>query len=152
MIAASEQHVDRKLKMQKEEKMKKLIITLVSIVLVFGLLSMCNVTCAIHFIMPLAGNARIIYKTYGSNIDAPLTREDAEEIKNIVNGKLLYYDSPSCGFDEKVAVSLNGRLLMPACDTCPTLKYKNKYMSVSKEQIATIHQIFAKYGGTFPCV
>ena len=132
--------------------MKKLIITLVSIVLVVGLLSMCNFTCATHFIMPLAGNARIIYKIYGSNIDAPLTREDAEEIKNIVNGKLLFYDSPSCGFDEKVAVSLNGRLLMPACDTCPTLKYKDKYMRVSKEQIATIHQIFAKYGGTFPCV
>ena len=42
--------------------MKKLIIVLVSIVLVVGLLSMCNVTCATHFIMPLAGNARIIYK------------------------------------------------------------------------------------------
>ena len=87
---------------------------------------------------------KMIYET--------LDYTDANEIKNIFNGKMIYDDNPSCGFDDNISVRFDNEIFSLACDGCPIIRYNSSYFSVSEEDIEVIHDIMKKYGASIPCV
>lgn len=97
-------------------------------------------------------SAKIIYVYGDENIDKPLNKDDALIIKDIFNGKELFRDNPSCGFDTNISLRFDNSIFSVACDGCPIIKYKNRYFNVSESQIKQIHNIMKKYGAQFPCV
>lgn len=99
-----------------------------------------------------SNEAKIVYIYGDKNILEKLNEDDLLTIENIINGKQLYQDEPSCGFDENISLHFNNNIFSVACDGCPIIKYNNKYFSVSDSQIEQIHNIMEKYGAEFPCV
>lgn len=91
------------------------------------------------------------------SIDAQLSKEDLEEIKDMLVRR-SFVDSPACGFSTDVSIRLtDGQrsiVFCPACDTCATLQIgdSNRYISVSEKQRDRLDRILAKYGVCFPCV
>lgn len=51
-----------------------------------------------------------------------------ETISNFFDGKALYADTPSCGFDEEIAIKINNdeQIFCIACDFCPRVYWVNK--------------------------
>jgi len=66
-------------------------------------------------------NGRIRFEYNGKNILDDLSEEDLNTIKEIFNNKKLYKDSPSCGFDDNIAILFNAesQVFCIARDTCP---------------------------------
>lgn len=99
-----------------------------------------------------SNEAEIVYVYGDKNITEELSKDDLIIIKDIINGKQLYKDEPSCGFDENISLRFDKNIFSVACDGCPIIKYNNKYFNVSDLQIEEIHNIMKKYGAKFPCV
>ena len=93
---------------------------------------------------------------YGSTyFDGELKPEDAEAVRKIFNGKLLYKDTPSCGFTENVSVKFGGgQTFCIANDMCGIiyLKEKDKYFHISQQDRERLNSILEAYGFIFPCV
>ncbi len=92
-----------------------------------------------------------------ADIRVTLETEEAEKVISILDGN--DYDSigsgiPSCGFDENISLTVDGRVFAVACDTCNYLQDMGnyRYFSIPKEDMAYIHSLFQKYGGYFPCI
>lgn len=93
-----------------------------------------------------------LYIYEDKNINESLNKEDMLIIKEIFNGKELFRDNPSCGFDENISLCFDNITFTVACDGCPIIKYKNKYFYVSEIELEQIHNIMKKYGAKFPCI
>lgn len=96
----------------------------------------------------------LVYKYEDSSVDTQLSEQESEQIINIFDGKELYFDNPSCGFDENVSLRVNGKIFCPACDTCCTVKdcSSGQFFTVSQSERDMIEEIFETHGGHFPCV
>ena len=79
-------------------------------------------------------------------VDTKMSYEDAETVKKIFEGKSAYFDSPSCGFDEKASIRIGCNTYMPACDGDETVKYGFMYFSLSKSENNELRKIMKKYG------
>ena len=88
------------------------------------------------------------------SVDVQLSETEAAQLRGIVDGKALYFDNPSCGFSEDASFAIGGRVFCPACDTCCIIRdcTSGKYLSISQAERDLLDQIFAAYGGFFPCV
>lgn len=128
-------------------KMKKLFAVYFLIVLV--ILSSCNTK---KVDLSKFSEANITYVYEDKNIHETLDDTDTNEIKNIFNGKMIYDDNPSCGFDDNISVRFGDEIFSIACDGCPVIRYKGEYIFVSEEDIEVIHNIMKKYGASFPSV
>ena len=92
---------------------------------------------------------------YGDvDISKPLSDEDTETIRAIFNGKRLHSDSPSCGFDENVALVIGGNTYCIACDTCGMIYIaeKDEYFSLTDKENEILRDLLCEYGFTFPCL
>ncbi|MCL1921751.1 MAG: hypothetical protein FWG50_11895 [Kiritimatiellaeota bacterium] len=108
--------------------------------------------------------AMITFVYCDTNINEKLTSEEAEILKNIVNGKRLGLGGGfSCGFTPDISFRFVNMFFLPANDTCEIIKvekqYKNGkrkdsdiYILITEEEKQKIYDIFKKYGGYFPCV
>ncbi len=98
------------------------------------------------------------YYTYlDIDIYTTLTDEESATIAQIIDGKKLVYDPGlMCGFDDNIYISFddNGKVknFYPVCDGCTFLRYNDKHIVLSKQEMETIREILAKYGAIFPCV
>jgi len=101
-------------------------------------------------------SATLIFKTYGCDIEVALSVEDFQIIKEIFNGNRWYKTNsvPSCGHTKAVSILIGDEYFCPACDGCNTIYCYNqeRYFSLYSEEVKKLHEIFAKYGGVFPCV
>ena len=99
-------------------------------------------------------SVQLIYKYAGASVDVQLSEQESDKITNIFDGKELFFDNPSCGFDENVSLRVNGKTYCPACDTCCTVKdcSSGQFFTVSQSERDTIEEIFETHGGHFPCV
>jgi hypothetical protein len=101
-------------------------------------------------------NAHIKYHYLKKNINETLSETDSEEIKKILNNRILYTDNPSCGFVKDISLQFNdGKFIFSiACDGDPIFKDEKtgKYFNVSEEERNQIDNILKKYGATFPAV
>lgn len=68
---------------------------------------------------------------------------DLVELAAIVDGKRLYRDSPSCGFDENVSVRFGAQTFCIARDPCPILYYKekNRYIRLSEKEKTRLYEL-----------
>lgn len=99
-------------------------------------------------------SVELVYKYAGASVDTQLTDEESEQIISIIDGKELYFDNPSCGFDENVSLRVNGKTYCPACDTCCTVKdcSSGQFFTISQAERDIIEEIFESHGGHFPCI
>ena len=97
---------------------------------------------------------RLVYKYDSASVDVNLSEQESNMILSIFDGKELYFDNPSCGFDKNVSLRVNGRIFCPACDTCCTVKDcgTGQFFKITQAERDTIERIFVIYGGHFPCV
>ncbi|HBE13795.1 MAG TPA: hypothetical protein DCY74_06445 [Clostridiales bacterium] len=100
------------------------------------------------------GRVRFIYEN--KTIDEPLFPPDAKAIRNLLDTKRLYKDTPSCSFHDDISVSFsNGQYIFCiARDTCPVVYDANhqKYIFLTKKEGEELHSILNRYGFVFPCV
>lgn len=93
---------------------------------------------------------------YGEKeIHTMLSEDDLQEIIEMFDNKVLFRDSPACGFSESVSIQLNeSEVLCLACDGHSLVYWKNKdrYFKVSSKDIVRLHELLSEYGFSFPCV
>ncbi len=128
--------------------MKKLVILCLIGAFLLGLCACSRVT--------LREDAPVTLRFHYMDVSADVSLPEAEaaQLRGIVEGKALSFDNPSCGFAEDVSFEINGRVFCPACDTCRIIKdcSSGKYLNISQAERELLDQIFANYGGFFPCV
>lgn len=130
-----------------KSKHKVMIVVLIVVISVITLLFN-----AIYVQLPRNTIVTLNYEYCGEVIHEKLTSEESEAIISILNGKVQFFDNPSCGFDKKINLSVNNQSFLLACDGCPTIKHGLRYFNVEEGEIKIIHSIMEKYGATFPCV
>ena len=128
--------------------MKKLFLFIISVCIVMSLCS-CSVVLS-----DKSQPVELVFHYNESSVDAQLTEQDSKAVYEMFDGKELYFDEPSCGFDENISLRINGRAYCPACDSCCTVKDcgSGMYFTISQSERNTIERIFRKHGGYFPCV
>lgn len=105
-----------------------------------------------------SASAQVIYDRNGISFSEALTAEEAATVAEILDGKskVNYWSStPSCGFDENVAIEIEGTRYALACDKCPTLKIcgtLTTYIEISEAERNVLEAIFTARGGKFPCI
>lgn len=131
--------------------MKKDIVCRISLLLVMFIIFSFSSCSKVE----VADGEMIAVFRYGDiDITKPLSDEDAKTVREIFNGKSLFSDSPSCGFDENVALIINGNTYCIACDTCGTIYNveKDKYFNLNEKENETLRDLLCEYGFTFPCL
>ena len=130
---------------------KKTIITITVSVFTLAILLVVNFSTVIIFSDKVT--ARYIYDD--KNITTELSDGDAKEVIEILNGKhVSVFDLPACGFDENVAVIINGKTFCIACDECGIVYYKerNGYISLNDNENTKLRSILSTYGFEWPCI
>ena len=129
--------------------MKKKIIAFALAALLLLILCACG-----HVTVTEGASAQLRFCYLDETIDVRLSKEEAAQLRSIVNGKTLYSDNPSCGFSEDVSFEIDGIVFCPACDTCciVTESSSGKFFDVSQAERDVIEMIFEAHGGFFPCV
>ena len=93
---------------------------------------------------------------YGSNsVVETLTEQELETVRDILDGRRLHRDNPSCGFSEEISIKLNDEMtLCLARDGCPIIywKEKNLYITLTEEEQKQLEAVLSKYNVTFPCL
>ena len=85
--------------------------------------------------------------------DEELPQSEAEKMIEIINGKSIRSDNPSCGFSEEISITIGDYIFCVAQDGDGFLKVEDgKYIILDDEERAVLDELFSKYGGTFPCV
>lgn len=110
----------------------------------------------ICFALPLASCSQpsSINFVYGEkDIHQSITDEESQTIAEIFQNKERFDTIPSNGFDDQISVYIDGKLYDVATDGFTRIKdvSQNMYFNVSESELNTIHGIFEKYGGSFPC-
>lgn len=107
--------------------------------------------CTVHVASSESGTVRFHYGN--KKIDAQLSEEDLQTVKEILDGKVLIPENLSCGFTEDVSIRLGGRTYCIACDTCSFMYVKEtgRYINLSDEENDTLRTLMERYGCHFPC-
>lgn len=103
----------------------------------------------------IVNKCEIINLYNNPTIKESLTESEIKLVCDIFEGKLMYVDTPSCGFSESVSICFNGKqTFCIACDGCPLVYFmeKDKYFRISNEDMQQIHNILEGYGFSFPIV
>ena len=97
-------------------------------------------------------DAAVIYNYDGKNIKESLPNEEALALYNIFNRKTLTSKTPSGEFSTDVAVSFREMIFCIPIDGGLSVKLqnRNKYFTVSKDDMKVIAGIFNKYGAVLP--
>lgn len=91
----------------------------------------------------------------GTNNNDILSEEDKQVVYELFNGKLLYRDNLSCGFNEKVSLCFDdSKTFCIARDTCPVIYWKEKdmYFRLSDLEQQQLYSLLEVYGFRFPCI
>ena len=135
--------------------MKKRLVPLLSVLLI---LLACSACASQKVTLSAEATGAVVYRHNGVAFEEALTVEQLEAVIDIVDGKKLPPETvtgvPNCYFTENIAIVLDGRRFLLACDSCAMLKdsQTQRYISLSETECQTLHEIFAVHGGTFPCI
>ena len=122
-----------------------------------------SVLCVRWFTMRINTDfaSEALLEFYYDDISISVTITDEDELlllKQILNGRLYFRSDLHCGFTTDVSVTMtNGKksiTFCPANDGCPLLRIgtSRRYLELSTESLAKLHEILGKYGMFFPCV
>ena len=84
-----------------------------------------------------------------------LNDNELTSIKNIFNGKIMYRENLYCGFSEEVSIKFDqGKTFCIAQDSCPVVywKEKDKYITLSEDELTQLYKLLEPYGFSFPCL
>lgn len=101
---------------------------------------------------------KVVYQYDNISFSDELTAEEVSAVAQILDGKVktqYLLSTPSCGFDNNIAIVINGTHYALACDKCATLKVcgaANTYIEITQEERDILEAIFTARGGKFPCV
>ncbi len=131
---------------------RKLILVLCAVLLVL--------VCTIILWRCCHKQAKIVYYNpyTGVSFQEELSAEEAENVTKILHeGRFTgspLFSIASCGFSNRIYISVNGTKYYPALDGCNRVLNRSalQYINISAEQRDYLDQLFATYGGTFPCV
>ena len=131
--------------------MKKIVAMILVLFVLLHLGGCCMVTIG------SAEDGTVVYDRYGISFEEKLTEEEVKAVKNILNGKAIdfsFIGRPACGFDDNVAIIIDGRRFALACDKCGTVKdYSSMgYIHISDAERQVLEEIFTSRGGKFPCI
>lgn len=128
--------------------MKKVLIICLIGALLLGLCACTRVT------VPQDAAVTLRFHYMDVSVDVQLPEAEAAQLRDMVAGKALSFDTPSCGFDRDASFAIDGRVFCPACDTCCIIRdcTSGKYLNVSQAERDLLDRIFEAYGGFFPCV
>ena len=108
------------------------------------------------FALHLDGNAGgTINYSYGDlEFKDTLSEEEVKAAVRILDGKIPYPDNPSCGYTEKISITIDGLTFALACDGCEDVEIceTGKYVYIDSEGREILEEMFTSRGGTFPCV
>ena len=105
-----------------------------------------------------SASCKVDYQYGDISFSETLTAEEASAVARILNGKVItryWFSAPSCGFDQNIAIEVNGVRYALACDKCATLKVcgsVNTYIELTQEERNVLEAIFTARDGKFPCV
>ena len=105
--------------------------------------------------MDFAKKAEVFFQYGDTDAINQLNDKDLESVKIIFNGKKLYKDNLSCGFDEAVSIKFDDeQTFCIARDTCPIVywKEKNRYIRITEDEKTQLYNLLEPYGFIFPCV
>lgn len=128
--------------------MKKAVIITVILILIAAIAAGWFLFSPVH----VSGIGTVVFHYNGVEIEDAMTESESAVIADIVNGNAPYFDSPSCGFDNKIGIRFSGQMISIACDNCPTLSVHGMYFDVSKEKAEQFRSIMRAHGASFPCV
>lgn len=97
-------------------------------------------------------NTTIIYRYDGTEINEPLSEEDALKIAELYDGKELSLFTESCAFRDDIAISFGTQKLRIATDGSGTILYNGRFINIAGEQRARLRNILFQYGAEFPCL
>lgn len=101
---------------------------------------------------------QVVYAYEEISFADELTASEVQAVITILDGKKQYSGFvtgvPSCGFDDDIAIIIDGERFALACDDCGTLQNCNNrlFIDISDEERAILESIFTSRGGTFPCI
>ena len=128
----------------KRKKALFIILGVVAVVFVLNLFHVFNFfSCN-----PFANQAQVHFYDEIETVN----EDDSARLRELLYGKPLHYDLPSCGFGKEVSVSFGGDMFMPARDGDDIVENNGKYLSLTQTENEQFHEILEKYGVTFPCV
>ncbi|MBQ6413549.1 MAG: hypothetical protein IJI19_08740 [Ruminococcus sp.] len=127
---------------------KKAVIITVILVLIAAIAAGWFLFSPVH----VSGIGTVVFHYNGVEIEDAMTESESAVIADIVNGNAPYFDSPSCGFDNKIGIRFSGQMISIACDNCPTLSVHGMYFDVSEEEAEQFRSIMRAHGASFPCV
>ena len=134
---------------------KRYIIISVAVVSVLTILLACWIFLPVRVHLDENETATLSYKVNGKDIQANLNQEETAVVAEILNGKIPLMDiGRSCGFSTDVSIAIDGKTYCLAMDKCGSMQiaYTARYITLTEEERVQIEEIFATYGGTFPCV
>lgn len=129
--------------------MKKSILTIIA----FSL-ALCLCACALVVKIDTDDKAIARFAYGDKDINTEFATEDFKEIATIFEGKELYNDTPSCSFNEDIAVMVGDSHFCIANDACGIVyvKEKDKYFKLTDEENQKLRVLLEGYGFTFPCI
>ena len=134
-----------------KKKKTIIIISILAAILIIGGVIYYLVPHPIH--LSVGNRGRVLFNPNGEEIDVTISEDMAADLVDVIDGKKLAFDSgePECGFDETVAIVVDGKRFLVARDGCPTLKYHNRYIELSEEEMKSVHRVMEYFGAYFPC-
>jgi hypothetical protein len=84
-----------------------------------------------------------------------LDDKEVEMLKEIFDNKIMYKDTPSCGFSKDISVRFNqSQTFCVARDTCPIVYWmeEDRYIRLTDEEKLLLYNLLESYGFEFPCV
>ena len=134
--------------MKNNKKVIRIVVALTAVLLI--------VAVGWYFLFPVpvhvSGNGTVVFHYDGIKIEEPLTEKESGAIANIVNGHSAVFDTPACGFSNKIGIRFSGKMISIACDNCPTLSVHGLYFHVSQEEADEFRSIMLAHGAKFPCI
>lgn len=121
-----------------------------------AVLSAAGILLLVFSLVFLLGSVRIpegteillVSSEQGQQKSAKLSQQDAEVIRDILHGSVLYPEQLYCGFSDDFSLLVGERRLQVAEDGCLHIYdcQSEKYFSISEEERETILLLFEQYG------
>ena len=130
--------------------MKKKYLIAIALLLIAGAVLLLG--RQVHMKDPKQGT---VTYTYGDiSFTEKMTAEELAAVARILDGKVYAMELgvPSCGFNEKIAIIVDGKAFMLACDKCGTVQCGMRFIHLSDAEREILESIFTSRGGSFPCV
>ena len=137
-----------------KSKIKNVFVIIVATILILGVLPVGAYFLTTHKVSIKNKDGYLLYKHADKDINQKLTEEEKKIIEEIIEGKRAEEKMVACEFNKNVALKFGKNIYCVDCDGCGLLRVNDStlYIEIPEEHKRAIHDIFSKYGATFPAL